>query len=122
MQHVILIILNQTAQTQLTNNLFKHYRFKTVGPFVVMIYRMLSGDLLRFVTIYLIFVMGFSQAYYIIFLSYHRKGEPNPVATPAEAIVAMFMASLANFQNLYENFKYTKHANLAKVCENYINN
>lgn len=35
--------------------------FKTVGPFVVMIYRMVMGDLLRFVSIYLVFVMGFSQ-------------------------------------------------------------
>lgn len=42
--------------------------FKTVGPFVVMIYRMIMGDLLRFVSIYLVFVMGFSQgklAHYI---------------------------------------------------------
>jgi len=35
--------------------------FKTVGPFVVMIYRMVMGDLLRFVSIYMVFVMGFSQ-------------------------------------------------------------
>lgn len=35
--------------------------FKTVGPFVVMIYRMIMGDLLRFASIYLVFVMGFSQ-------------------------------------------------------------
>lgn len=32
-----------------------------VGPFVVMIYRMIQGDLLRFVAIYLVFVLGFSQ-------------------------------------------------------------
>jgi hypothetical protein len=38
-----------------------HRGFKTVGPFVVMIYRMIMGDLLRFVSIYLVFVMGFSQ-------------------------------------------------------------
>ncbi|XP_067208826.1 transient receptor potential cation channel subfamily V member 5 isoform X2 [Linepithema humile] len=37
--------------------------FKTVGPFVVMIYRMIMGDLLRFVSIYLVFVMGFSQVH-----------------------------------------------------------
>ena len=35
--------------------------FKTVGPFVVMIYRMVMGDLIRFASIYLVFVMGFSQ-------------------------------------------------------------
>lgn len=37
--------------------------FKTVGPFVVMIYRMVMGDLLRFASIYLVFVMGFSQGF-----------------------------------------------------------
>ncbi len=35
--------------------------FKLTGPFVVMIYRMMAADLIRFVTIYFIFVMGFSQ-------------------------------------------------------------
>ena len=34
---------------------------KIVGPFVIMIYRMITGDLLRFVSIYAIFVIGFSQ-------------------------------------------------------------
>ena len=38
--------------------------FKKVGPFVVMIYRMILGDLLRFVTIYIVFIMGFSQGGY----------------------------------------------------------
>lgn len=41
--------------------------FKTVGPFVVMIYRMIMGDLLRFVCIYLVFVMGFSQGKHVAF-------------------------------------------------------
>ena len=35
--------------------------FKTTGPFVTMIYRMTANDLLRFVIIYIIFVMGFAQ-------------------------------------------------------------
>ena len=35
--------------------------FKLVGPFVVMIYKMIRTDLIRFFTIYLIFVVGFSQ-------------------------------------------------------------
>jgi hypothetical protein len=46
------------------NFIFSHRGFKTVGPFVVMLYRMIMGDLLRFVSIYLVFVMGFSQGKY----------------------------------------------------------
>lgn len=35
--------------------------FKIVGPFVVMIYNMIAGDLLRWIIIYLVFIIGFSQ-------------------------------------------------------------
>ncbi len=38
--------------------------FKIVGPFVVMIYKMIRTDLLRFFFIYLVFVIGFSQCEY----------------------------------------------------------
>lgn len=49
--------------------LFGYRGFKLVGPFIVMIYNMIAGDLLRFLIIYLIFLLGFSQgicAVYII--------------------------------------------------------
>ena len=49
--------------------------FKTTGPFVTMIYRMMAADLLRFCIIYFIFVMGFSQSYYIIFQSFTEDPE-----------------------------------------------
>ena len=45
--------------------------FKLVGPMVIMIYRMLAQDLMRFGIIYSIFIMGFGQAYYLIFMSYN---------------------------------------------------
>ncbi|KRT81461.1 ion channel, partial [Oryctes borbonicus] len=97
--------------------------FKTVGPFVVMIYRMVMGDLLRFASIYLVFVMGFSQAYYIIFLSFDNPLTPedvddsatNPMATPMESIMAMFLMSLTNFGDYYSAFSKTKHEYVAKV-------
>lgn len=41
--------------------LFDNRGFKLVGPFIVMIYNMIAGDLLRFLIIYLIFLLGFSQ-------------------------------------------------------------
>lgn len=54
----------------LINFIFNFRGFKTVGPFVVMIYRMVMGDLLRFVAIYLVFVMGFSQGYFFLYYSF----------------------------------------------------
>ncbi|XP_019698427.1 transient receptor potential cation channel subfamily V member 5 [Harpegnathos saltator] len=97
--------------------------FKTVGPFVVMIYRMIMGDLLRFVSIYLVFVMGFSQAYYIIFLSFDNPNTPegvddsvsNPMPSPMESIMAMFLMSMTNFGDYYGAFERTEHESEAKL-------
>ncbi|KAL1459098.1 hypothetical protein WDU94_011106 [Cyamophila willieti] len=98
--------------------------FKTVGPFVVMIYRMIMGDLLRFVSIYLVFVMGFSQSYYIIHLSFDNPLTPggvddtvsNPMPNPTESIMAMFLMSLTTFGDYYTAFETTAHAVEAKIC------
>ncbi|KAF2896771.1 hypothetical protein ILUMI_09404 [Ignelater luminosus] len=97
--------------------------FKTVGPFVVMIYRMVMGDLLRFAAIYMVFVMGFSQAFYIIFLSYDNPLTPedvddsatNPMSSPIECIIAMFLMSLTNFGDYYAAFEKTEHEYVAKL-------
>lgn len=97
--------------------------FKTVGPFVVMIYRMVMGDLLRFAVIYLVFVMGFSQAYYIIFLSFDNPLTPegvddsmsNPMQTPVESVMAMFLMSMTNFGDYFAAFERTEHEFIAKV-------
>jgi hypothetical protein len=41
--------------------------FRFTGPFVVMIYKMLLNDVLRFCIIYAVFLVGFSQAFFILF-------------------------------------------------------
>ncbi|XP_012217412.1 transient receptor potential cation channel subfamily V member 5 isoform X1 [Linepithema humile] len=97
--------------------------FKTVGPFVVMIYRMIMGDLLRFVSIYLVFVMGFSQAFYIIFLSFDNPNTPegiddtmtNPMSSPVESVLAMFLMSMTNFGDYFGTFDRTEHEFEAKL-------
>ena len=49
---------------------FFYYRgFKLTGPFVIMIYRMLAADLLKFGVMYSIFIMGFAQCKYYIILT-----------------------------------------------------
>nr|CAH0100413.1 unnamed protein product [Daphnia galeata] len=91
--------------------------FKKVGPFVVMIYRMIMGDLLRFVAIYVVFVMGFSQAYYIVFLTHppNREHAENPMPTPVDSVMMMFLMSLNNFGSTYEAFARTEHETVAKI-------
>ena len=51
---------------------------KLVGPMVTMIYRMMVQDLARFGTVFAIFVMGFSQAYFIIFLTFKPEEGCDP--------------------------------------------
>ncbi|XP_076042112.1 uncharacterized protein LOC143026009 [Oratosquilla oratoria] len=94
--------------------------FKTVGPFVTMIYTMLVGDLLRFVTIYLVFVLGFSQAYYTIFRSHGKlmgksQCQANPMPSPAESVMAMFIMSLNNFGDVYDSLECTDHEISGKI-------
>lgn len=105
----------------------------------MMIYRMVMGDLLRFASIYVVFVMGFSQgfytilhftcsivdilAYYIIFLSFDNPLTPedvddsatNPMSTPVESIMAMFLMSMTNFGDYYNAFSRTEHEYEAKI-------
>lgn len=86
-----------------------------------MIYRMVVGDLLRFVCIYMVFVMGFSQAYHIIFLTFDNTGEENPepelnpISSPMESFIAMFLMSLGNFGDYYGGMDFTAHETHAKV-------
>jgi hypothetical protein len=42
------------------------------GPFVIMIYKMLFNDVLRFCVIYVIFLVGFSQSFFVLF---HENGK-----------------------------------------------
>ena len=88
-----------------------------------MIYRMVVGDLLRFVCIYMVFVMGFSQAYYILFLTYDNSDveegeepELNPISSPMESFISMFLMSLGNFGDYYGGMEFTNHEIEAKVC------
>ena len=47
--------------------------FRFTGPFVIMIYKMLFNDVLRFCMIYTIFLAGFSQSFFILFNQNGKK-------------------------------------------------
>ena len=87
--------------------------FKTTGPFVTMIYRMMAADVLRFCIIYFIFIMGFSQSYYICFQSYVKDegddGEDNPMGSPVESIITNFIMSLGGFGDPWGLLELTDH-------------
>ncbi|XP_070176745.1 transient receptor potential cation channel subfamily V member 5-like isoform X3 [Littorina saxatilis] len=85
--------------------------FKIVGPFVTMIYSMIKGDLLRFFIIYAIFVIGFSQAMYIVF----QGVEGSSFVSPGESVMGMFIMSLGQFADFYDSFVDTKYPIMGKI-------
>ena len=62
-------------------------------------------------------------AFYIIFLSFDDPKTPddvddsatNPMSTPIESIMAMFLMSMTNFGDYYAAFERTDHEYEAKV-------
>ncbi|XP_022322065.1 transient receptor potential cation channel subfamily V member 5-like isoform X5 [Crassostrea virginica] len=91
--------------------------FKIVGPFVVMIYNMIAGDLLRWIIIYLVFIIGFSQAFFIAFVNGSCDPESNPCVflSPIESIVGMFAMNVGEFEDIYGTFDYSEYPTFIKI-------
>ncbi|KAI3383722.1 hypothetical protein SNEBB_005561 [Seison nebaliae] len=79
--------------------------FKMVGPFVVMIYEMIKTDLLRFFIIYTVFIMGFSQALFVIFIGTNF----NIFSTGIEGVLGVFYMSQGQFFDTYATTFKSKH-------------
>eukprot|EP00669_Euglena_mutabilis_P003472 TRINITY_DN14434_c0_g1_i1.p1 TRINITY_DN14434_c0_g1~~TRINITY_DN14434_c0_g1_i1.p1 ORF type:complete len:411 (-),score=190.05 TRINITY_DN14434_c0_g1_i1:195-1427(-) len=74
--------------------LFFFLGFKLTGPFIVMIFRMLVGDVLRFVSIYSVFLMGFSTAFYVLW------GQSGPMAY-IHQLESNFLMMVGDFDTFY---------------------
>lgn len=66
MEAILLAVASLIGWTYM---LFFTMPFRFTGPFVIMIYKMLFNDVLRFCIIYVIFLAGFSQSFFILFNS-----------------------------------------------------
>ncbi|CAG9540766.1 unnamed protein product [Cercopithifilaria johnstoni] len=92
--------------------LFYSRAVKFIGPFVLMIYTILSRDLSRFFLIYAIFLIGFSQSFYIIFMSCNNQRAKYQNVTvsnqtddilnhPMEAVMRIFIMTIGEFMVFY---------------------
>ncbi|XP_071948239.1 transient receptor potential cation channel subfamily V member 5-like [Antedon mediterranea] len=88
--------------------------FPLVGKFVFIFYKMLFGDLLTFLAIFVVFVMGFSQAMHVIFVSYEPKPGDRDYHI-LHSIVGIFIMSLGEFEDIYDKFEQTQHHIIAKL-------
>ena len=56
------------------------------------------------------------SAYYIVFLTHNTTADhENPMPSPTESVMQMFLMSLTNFGAVYEAFSFTEHEVVAKV-------
>ncbi|KAJ8300412.1 hypothetical protein KUTeg_021931 [Tegillarca granosa] len=90
--------------------------FKIVGPFVIMIYKMIKGDLLRFFIIYAIFIVGFSQSFYIAFINSSCDPENNPCVFNSwlESMVGVFSMNVGEFEDIYGTFDSCRYPTVIK--------
>ena len=95
---------------------------KSLGSFIVMIYKILVNDVLCFVVFLVIFVAGFSQSFAIIFKT-HRgqttterdQGDRNYFANLFDGIISMHMMALNEFTLVFDEFNSTSYPTLSKV-------
>lgn len=89
---------------------------RLTGPFVTMIYSMLTGDMFTFGIIYAIVIFGFSQAFFFLF-----KGHPQLQTTMFNTFpstwMALFQTTLGDYNvspkwSVYKLFKWRHSLNL----------
>ncbi|VDK44106.1 unnamed protein product [Anisakis simplex] len=96
--------------------------FKIVGPFVLMLYKIIMKDLLRFFIIYCVIAIGFSQAFYVIFLGFNRNDprlkvneEGSVMRHVPESFIRMFLMSLTEFTVLFDQLDDCELAVVGKI-------
>ncbi|XP_031621236.1 transient receptor potential cation channel subfamily V member 4 isoform X2 [Contarinia nasturtii] len=85
---------------------------RLTGPFVTMIYSMITGDMFTFGIIYVIVLFGFSQAFYFLYKG-HPQVEQTLFATYPTTWMALFQTTLGDYN--YSDLNNTTYPNLAKT-------
>ncbi|KAJ8672700.1 hypothetical protein QAD02_003960 [Eretmocerus hayati] len=85
---------------------------RLTGPFVTMIYSMITGDMLTFGIIYVVVLLGFSQSFYFLY-----KGFPGVKSTLYHSYhstwMALFQITLGDYS--YTDLSFTTYPNLSKT-------
>ncbi len=74
-----------------TNFLAILLAFKFVGILVLTIYRMLTGDVLRFLIVYIILLYGFATSLFVLVHDGPSEGEGGLQASPGEVCMHVCM-------------------------------
>ncbi|CAF0724642.1 unnamed protein product [Brachionus calyciflorus] len=80
--------------------------FRLVCNFVYNLHRIIGFDLVRFFIIYFIFLIGFSQTFYLILLFCNPESEQRVFDTPLQAILDTFILTLGEVTVDYEQLPF----------------
>ncbi|XP_015434191.1 PREDICTED: uncharacterized protein LOC107189994 [Dufourea novaeangliae] len=85
---------------------------RLTGPFITMVYSMITGDMLTFGIIYMVVLFGFCQSFYFLY-----KGFPGVKSSLYNSYhstwMALFQITLGDYN--YTDLSYTTYPNLAKT-------
>ncbi|XP_033323669.2 transient receptor potential cation channel subfamily V iav isoform X1 [Megalopta genalis] len=85
---------------------------RLTGPFITMVYSMITGDMLTFGIIYMVVLFGFCQSFYFLY-----KGFPGVKSSLYNSYhstwMALFQITLGDYN--YADLSYTTYPNLAKT-------
>jgi hypothetical protein len=70
--------------------------FTVTGPFVVMIYKMIAGDILTFASIYVLLLFGFSLGFYYLYKNAAKS--VTAMSNYPEALMLSFQMTLGEFK------------------------
>ncbi|XP_063602518.1 uncharacterized protein LOC134778595 [Penaeus indicus] len=76
---------------------------KLTGPFVVMIYKMISGDMFTFSIVYVIMLLGFSQAFYFLY-KHPKQDKDSKYINFGSTWMALFHMTLGDYDYTAMNF------------------
>lgn len=108
------ILAIAAALTTSMHCLFFLRALKFIGPFILMVYKIIINDIIRFLMIYSVFLICFSQTFFLIFKSCERDSGleyENVFGNPGESALRMFIMSVGEFTAVYKNLH---------LCENHV--
>ena len=94
----------------ISNLIYLPRAIKLTGPFVTMIFAMITGDMFTFSIIYIIFLFGFSQAFHFIMKSTDEEGM---YANYMTTWIALFHMTLGEYE--YDELDESPYPSMAKM-------
>jgi len=81
--------------------LYYHAAVKLTGPFVVMVYQMIFSDIIRFASIFVLLILGFGPAFFLIFMD--PRNPPSDFDTFSKSFSTVFLWSFGQID--YDQFQ-----------------